>query len=104
MPSLGASGAIYAVFFLGAMSYPEAQVGIIFLPFLTMPIKFAAGLMMLLDVVGIWRAWKGFNHVAHLGGALFGIGYWRWGCEGWDWLRAKMVRRPRTVGAEGTRK
>ncbi|KAL7413031.1 hypothetical protein BDY24DRAFT_390402 [Mrakia frigida] len=94
VPSLGASGAIYAVFFLGAMSYPDAQVGIIFLPFLTMPIKFAAGAMMLLDVVGIWRAWKGFNHVAHLGGALFGIGYWRYGCEMWDWLRMKLARKP----------
>lgn len=105
------------------MSYPDAKVGIIFLPFLTLPIKFAAGAMMLLDVVGIWRAWKGFNHVAHLGGALFGIGYWRYGvseyfllrlgereraeltmfflvihlssqCETWDWLRMKLARKP----------
>lgn len=81
------------------MSYPEASVGIIFLPFFSIPIKYAAATMMLVDVVGVLRAWKGFNHIAHLAGAIFGIGYWRWGVSrpsahvsrGWSRRVARML-------------
>lgn len=31
-----------------------------------------------------------FDHVAHLGGALFGALYFRYGIEFWDWLRAAL--------------
>lgn len=31
-----------------------------------------------------------FDHVAHLGGALFGALYFKYGIEFWDWLRAAL--------------
>jgi hypothetical protein len=31
-----------------------------------------------------------FDHVAHLGGAAFGVLYYAYGKEFWTWLRVKM--------------
>lgn len=31
--------------------------------------------MVLIDVVGLFRGWRMFDHAAHLGGALFGLAY-----------------------------
>lgn len=81
---LGSSGAVYAVLVTSAYAFPDAQLGIMFLPFVTFPI--GAGVVGLLaaDVAGIVLRWRMFDHWAHLGGAAFGWMYWH-GLYGlWD--------------------
>jgi rhomboid-like protein len=46
IPSLGASGAIYAAFTYLACSNPEGMVQLIFLPFFSFPIKYGAFAMV----------------------------------------------------------
>ncbi|CDZ98752.1 Integral membrane protease of the rhomboid family involved in different forms of regulated intramembrane proteolysis [Phaffia rhodozyma] len=94
VPTLGASGALYAIFALSALSFPHASVGVIFLPFVSLPITWGFGAMIGFDILGLIRGWKMFNHVAHLSGAIFGAVYWRYGCDLWDWLRMTLSNRP----------
>ncbi|KAF8984214.1 hypothetical protein BGZ46_008624 [Entomortierella lignicola] len=75
IPSLGASGALFGCVSATAFMYPDATVYIIFLPFLPIKIPVALGAMMGLDLVGIIRNWKMFDHYAHLAGSTFGLGY-----------------------------
>lgn len=77
--SVGASGALYAVMAVGALSFPHAQIGIIFLPFVTFPITWGVAALCALDLFGLIRGWQMFNHAAHLSGAIFGGLYWRYG-------------------------
>ncbi|PKI85483.1 hypothetical protein MVES_000583 [Malassezia vespertilionis] len=74
--SLGASGAIYAAFMLSACAFPQASLSIIFLPFTAIPIQWGMAGLVTLDIIGIVRGWQAFDHVAHLGGALFGLFYY----------------------------
>ncbi|KAF9355744.1 hypothetical protein BGX26_006183 [Mortierella sp. AD094] len=75
IPSLGASGALFGCVSSTAYMYPDATVYIIFLPFLPIKIPMALGAMMGLDLVGIIRNWKMFDHYAHLAGSTFGLAY-----------------------------
>ncbi|CUA78133.1 rhomboid-like protein [Rhizoctonia solani] len=84
-PSLGASGAIYATVTASALAFPDANVSLIFLPFVSLPIGAGVGGMVCLDIIGIIRGWRTFDHWAHLGGASFGIAYYRYGADFWDW-------------------
>ncbi|ORX40474.1 hypothetical protein BD324DRAFT_647404 [Kockovaella imperatae] len=93
LPSLGASGAIYAAVTLTACAYPNSGVSLIFFPFFAIPIGMGVGGMVMLDVIGLIRGWKMFDHVAHLGGALFGVIYYSYGRQAWVWVR-------RTLGGE----
>lgn len=77
--SLGASGALYALLSICTLSFPQASLGIILIPFVSFPITWGFGALCLLDLAGVWKGWKAFNHVAHLGGAVFGAVYWRYG-------------------------
>ncbi|CAE6440534.1 unnamed protein product [Rhizoctonia solani] len=86
-PSLGASGAIYAAVTASALAFPDANVSLIFLPFISLPIGAGVGGMVCLDIVGIIRGWRTFDHWAHLGGASFGIAYYQYGAGFWDWVR-----------------
>ncbi|WVR09662.1 hypothetical protein IAU60_006737 [Kwoniella sp. DSM 27419] len=90
LPSLGASGAIYAALTLTACAYPDSNVGIIFVPFISMPIGLGVAGMVTLDLIGLIRGWRMFDHVAHLSGALFGFIYYRWGRETWVWVRQQL--------------
>lgn len=90
LPSLGASGAVYAMLSMVALSYPNSYVSIIFLPFIKIPIGLGVAGMICLDVVGILRGWKTFDHVAHFCGAMFGIVYWWIGKDCYAWLRDKL--------------
>lgn len=58
LPSLGASGAIYATLTMTALAFPEASVSLIFLPFV--PIKIGYGVlgMVAVDAVGLIRGWR----------------------------------------------
>lgn len=58
LPSLGASGAIYAAVVLSALAFPEAQVSLIIPPSFPIPITWAVGGMVCLDIVGFLRGWR----------------------------------------------
>lgn len=92
LPSLGASGAIYAAVVLTALGFPDSEVSLIFLPGLLIPSQAAVGALVCLDIVGILRGWKMFDHYAHFGGAVFGAAYWTWGPQFWDRMRVRLSR------------
>ena len=57
LPSLGASGAIYATVTLSALAFPDAQVFLMFLP-IPIPITYGVGGMVMMDVLGIVKGWR----------------------------------------------
>ncbi|CAD6576832.1 MAG: hypothetical protein CYPHOPRED_006099 [Cyphobasidiales sp. Tagirdzhanova-0007] len=73
LPSLGASGAIYATVVVTALAFPDSRVSLIFFPFFTLPIGAGIGAMVLGDVAGIIWGWRFFDHAAHLAGATCGL-------------------------------
>ncbi|KAF8655043.1 hypothetical protein AX16_003279 [Volvariella volvacea WC 439] len=87
LPSLGASGAIYAAVTVTALGFPESHVSLFIPPSNPIPIQWAVGGLVTMDVVGILRGWRFFDHWAHLGGAVFGVAYYNYGPRLWDWLR-----------------
>jgi rhomboid-like protein len=87
LPSLGASGAIYSTVTITALAFPDTSVSLIFLPGLHAPIQYGVGGLVCLDVIGILRGWRMFDHYAHLAGAGFGALYWHYGPDLWDALR-----------------
>lgn len=58
MPSLGASGAVWATVMLTALAFPEAQVALFIPPTYPVSIQYGVGGLMALDVIGILRGWK----------------------------------------------
>ncbi|GAA5904325.1 rhomboid family intramembrane serine protease [Sporobolomyces salmoneus] len=92
VPSLGASGAVYSCLTLTALSFPESNVSLIFIPFVPLPIGAATGALVLVDLVGLFRGWRMFDHAAHLAGAAFGAGYWYIGHEWFEKLRVRMIK------------
>ncbi|GAA5940068.1 rhomboid family intramembrane serine protease [Sporobolomyces koalae] len=91
LPSLGASGAVYSCLTITALSYPDSSVALIFLPFVPIPIGAATSALILVDLAGLIRGWKMFDHVAHLSGAMFGVWYWIFGHELFEKLRVRML-------------
>jgi rhomboid-like protein len=106
LPSLGASGAIYAAVTVSALAFPDAQVSLIFPPFISLPIQAGVGGLVMLDMIGIIRGWRWvhvpmcmraslimvmpfrmFDHYAHLGGAAFGAIYYMYGPQWWAFMR-----------------
>lgn len=87
LPSLGASGAVYAAVTLSALAFPDAEVRLLFPPFFPIPIIQGVGGLVLLDVVGAIRGWKLFDHYAHLGGAAFGAVYYYYGTPWWNTVK-----------------
>lgn len=75
---------------LTALAYPSTSVSLIFLPFFPLPIGAATGALVALDVVGLVRGWRMFDHAAHLAGAAAGAGYWAFGHDAFERLRAMM--------------
>jgi rhomboid-like protein len=88
-PSLGASGVVYAMLGISTIIYPEMRIGVIFVPFLFFPIKYAFPALCAVDTAGLFARWSQFDHVGHvclsscslLISILVG-----WGCT-WSWLR-----------------
>ena len=75
--SLGASGAIFGL--LGTLTVLRPKATVFFGFFMPMPLILAAGIYLLLDLVGVFFSSGTANlaHIAGLGlGALFGF-YWR---------------------------
>lgn len=73
-PVIGASGGVMAVVFLTAMYFPRMTVLLMFI--LPIELRWLAVLYALVDVFGVINP-EGDNvaHVAHLGGAAFGVAY-----------------------------
>lgn len=57
LPSLGASGAIYSLFIITALAYPDAQGMILFLPGLWIGLQHLAVVAVCADILGIIRGW-----------------------------------------------
>lgn len=70
--SVGASGAILAVFGLHCLFFPESRIQVVFLPFLGTSAAYALPGMALMDATGLLLKWRWLDHAAHLGGAAFG--------------------------------
>ncbi|CAG8475083.1 6501_t:CDS:2 [Ambispora gerdemannii] len=81
IPSIGASGAIFACLSGCAVLYPDASVYVLFFPFFPIKLSYALPMIMGLDLLGILKGWMMFDHYAHLAGAIFGIGYVKYGKE-----------------------
>ena len=82
-PVIGASGGISGVIAFYALRFPKARIGIS-LRFYILPLSasFAFILWILLQIVGSWEQIMGLSNVsslAHLGGALIGVYFWRRG-------------------------
>ncbi|PVV04712.1 hypothetical protein BB560_000776 [Smittium megazygosporum] len=74
LPSLGASGALYAVLVATALCFPDVKVSVMFLPF-AFNISSAVYSIVGFDILMVLLRKSIFDHYAHLGGALFGYLY-----------------------------
>ncbi|TFL05282.1 hypothetical protein BDV98DRAFT_501208, partial [Pterulicium gracile] len=103
LPSLGASGAIYASVVVTALAFPDAQIALAIPPSFPIPIQYGVGGLVAIDMIGILRGWKMFDHYAHLGGAAFGAVYWMYGPAMWDRLRESIADQSRVGKEQKTR-
>lgn len=58
LPSLGASGAIYATLTMTALAFPDASISLIFVPWVPIPIGAGMVGMIAVDLLGMVRGWK----------------------------------------------
>jgi membrane associated rhomboid family serine protease len=72
--TVGASGAIYAIFMATAMLFGDRQVFMFPLPF-TMKLKYMVGILGVIALAGALGGGSDLANVAHLGGLLFGYLY-----------------------------
>ncbi|MEQ1503758.1 MAG: rhomboid family intramembrane serine protease [Myxococcota bacterium] len=76
-PSLGASGAVYAISVVYAAMFPNRTLMINFL--IPVPAAVAVAGYILLDLFGAFgMGGGGVAHAAHLGGAAYGLAFWWW--------------------------
>ncbi|KAF6753062.1 hypothetical protein DFP72DRAFT_435485 [Ephemerocybe angulata] len=87
LPSLGASGAVYACVTLTALAFPNSEVALFIPPSYPVNIQYAVGGIVAFDMLGIMRGWRVFDHWAHLGGAAFGVIYYAYGPAFWAHMR-----------------
>jgi len=80
-PTVGASGAIYGVLLGFGMLFPDAELRMIFVPFIPLKAKWFVVIFAAIELLtGITGTSDGIAHFAHLGGMLFGlllILYWK---------------------------
>lgn len=98
-PAIGASGGVFGLAFLTAVRFPRERL----LLMLVIPVemRFVA---VLYAVTGIFAAGENVAHMAHAGGAIFGLayGYWNWhltglagGLLGRGIFRIPRLRKPK---------
>lgn len=106
IPSIGASGGLWAILTAFAMVQPNAGVGLVFLPGLSFTMSELIPGMILLDCVGLLRGWRSFDHAAHLGGALCGYMYITYGRRLWAECQGALrrARHEKQQDAERKRK
>lgn len=89
IPSLGSSGSGYAIVSMFALAFGrDAEIGIPFLP-IHAPAQDFFACLVALDLLGLLatvsgRYKSGLDHAAHLGGALFGYLYFKFGNPFWE--------------------
>ncbi|WP_432673191.1 rhomboid family intramembrane serine protease [Flavobacterium sp. SM2513] len=85
VPAVGASGAVYGLLVAFAYMFPNAQLGLMFIP-IPIKAKYFVPVILLIDLVlgfkgdAIFSGGSGIAHFAHLGGALTGflmMYYWK---------------------------
>lgn len=71
-PMVGASGAIFGVVAAFATLYPDAKIGIMFIP-VPMKVKYLLPIILVVSIyLGVSGNGGGIAHLAHVGGALVG--------------------------------
>ncbi|TQM18766.1 membrane associated rhomboid family serine protease [Chryseobacterium aquifrigidense] len=71
-PMVGASGAIFGVVAAFATLYPDAKIGIMFIP-VPMKVKYLLPIIVVVSIyLGVSGNGGGIAHLAHVGGALVG--------------------------------
>ncbi|WP_278351841.1 rhomboid family intramembrane serine protease [Chryseobacterium gleum] len=71
-PMVGASGAIFGVVAAFATLYPDAKIGIMFIP-IPMKVKYLLPVIVVISIyLGVSGNGGGIAHLAHVGGALVG--------------------------------
>jgi rhomboid-like protein len=58
VPSLGASGAIYATVVLTALGFPDTEIALLVPPTFPIPIQYGVGGLLLIDSLGAIRGWR----------------------------------------------
>ncbi|RYP30404.1 hypothetical protein DL766_004882 [Monosporascus sp. MC13-8B] len=75
VPSLGASGGIMAVIGAFGMTYPDASIGVVFIP-VSFPAQSVLAAVALFEVYGLYIGkWMRLGHAAHLAGLAAGSAY-----------------------------
>lgn len=88
-PSLGASGALFGVIGYICTVKPETQLLVFFIP---VEAGNAIKLLMATDVLGMILRWKMLDHAAHLGGAIFGIWFAKYGEQMYNENKKTIVK------------
>lgn len=58
LPSLGASGAVYAAATMTALAFPDSQVALFIPPSYPINIQYGIGGLLMMDVIGVLRGWR----------------------------------------------
>ncbi|MCB9680421.1 MAG: rhomboid family intramembrane serine protease [Alphaproteobacteria bacterium] len=98
-PALGASGAVMAIAVVAALCFPR----VILLLFFVLPVPqiIAVGLFVLLDIIGLFSPLDAtIAHAAHLGGALYGLVWFRFFLPGYVRARLDAVARDAAAGPD----
>jgi membrane associated rhomboid family serine protease len=96
---LGASGGVSAMVILFAMNFPHRTV--LFMFFIPMPMWVVAVIIVGMDALGAVNRSGDVAFTAHLGGAMFGFLYYKWGWRLERWLpsggavKNKLRRKPK---------
>jgi len=105
-PSLGASGAVFALFAFSAMMFPDLRLSLIFLPTFTFSAKSGVAALVAFDTIGlIYSVFKQspLGHGAHLGGVLCGYLYFEYLFRTDASFRARKTLRDQQVARRSRR-
>lgn len=94
LPSLGASGAIYASVVVTALAFPNSQIALFIPPSYPINIQYGVGGLVLMDTIGILRGWR---YVHSCGVLSMGIDWalkiiWPLGTFGWCCIWGSLLR------------
>lgn len=65
LPSLGASGAIYATATMTALAFPDSQVALYIPPTYPINIQYGISGLMMIDVIGVLRGWRSVVFISY---------------------------------------